>query len=627
MVEVTDEMAKKMMAGTAYETIELEDVDMDFTVDKAVNKKDAEVKTPFNNKESVYEGFGKLADNQYGEASKEEIEEFIKNKNAYIVVHPEEKDEIESHLSLILNSHDNQIYGSDVYQISDAFRAQYKEADGFTAEQKEVVHDDNQEKTREYTDEEKNRFGRILRAKYSDRSMTDYIECQEYLASKTKHLAHAKQAQEKLRSQALTYMQSVMDSEKRKTLPKDVLLDVANNGHKFIEKFGYDADGATNPVTMKFRDWMDRNQEKLQSLQKAKTNEELQSKSKKDTSILKEIWNEREVLKPAALLVGSAGAFFGAMGGVPGFAFGGLIGAATGAGVAATMIVVHKIYENRQEKRKAKALEKAKQTTKENAKQLTKSKEKTSIFKAIWEARDVMKPAALLCGTAGALFGAMGGVPGFAIGGLAGAAVGTGIAATMAAVNKVYENIQEKRAAKKQAKANQKVKANEKQMTEAKKSKINWHEVSFWGKTVAGCSALGAGVGGFTAYAAAHATALGVAGNMGAITTALGTGAVIGAAAVPVMAGAYKVGSWISEKVGNAVNNFKAKRRQKALLKQAKKVKAFEAQNVVEAKNHVQNKINTHENEQPQAQYKGKVKISEQDIVRNRWARNKANSA
>ena len=115
---------------------------------------------------------------------------------------------------------------------------------------------------REFTEEEKNRLGQMLRKKYSDRTMTDYIDCYDYLSSKTKHLANAKQAKEKLRSQALTYMQSVMDPEKRKTLPKDILNDVAQNGQKFIERFGYDDDGATNPITMKFRDWMDRNKDK-----------------------------------------------------------------------------------------------------------------------------------------------------------------------------------------------------------------------------------------------------------------------------------------------------------------------------------------------------------------------------
>ena len=86
----------------------------------------AKATTVFNNKEAVYEGFRKLADNQYGEAPKEEIEEFIKNKNAYITGHPEERDEVEGRLGEMLNSTEDQIYGSDVYQISDSFREQYK---------------------------------------------------------------------------------------------------------------------------------------------------------------------------------------------------------------------------------------------------------------------------------------------------------------------------------------------------------------------------------------------------------------------------------------------------------------------------------------------------------------------
>lgn len=97
--------------------------------EKAKAAKEAEAQTKFNNKDAVYEDFSRLADNQYGDAPKEEIEEFIKNKNAYIAAHPEEKDEIESHLSATLNSKDDQIYGSDVYQISDAFREQYKALD------------------------------------------------------------------------------------------------------------------------------------------------------------------------------------------------------------------------------------------------------------------------------------------------------------------------------------------------------------------------------------------------------------------------------------------------------------------------------------------------------------------
>ena len=384
MAEDTDDIAKKMMAGTAYESIELEDVDMDEP------KKQAEKQ-------------------------------------------PEKKTEIPV-------------------------------------------------PTREYTDEEKSRFAQILRAKYSDRSMSDYIECQEYLESKKKHLANAKQAQEKLRSQALTYMQSIMDSEKRKTLPKDILRDVAVNGNKFVEKFGYDADGATNPVTMKFRDWMDRNKDNLQKLQNAveataeKTAGKAGSTAKK--SVLGALWEEKESIKVSAFLMGFGGACLGALAGGPqGAVLGGVGGAVAGAGLVSTIIGVETNKANRKAQKAAK--------TQENTKQNQRQQEKTK----------------------------------------------------------------------------------------TKESKVDWNEVGFWGKMVAGCSAIGAGIGGFMAYTAAHATAAGVAGSAAAITTSITTGAIVGALAVPAMVATYKIGTWLKEKAGNIADKMKAKKQERAMQKQAEKAK------------------------------------------------------
>lgn len=400
MVEVTDEMAKKMMAGTAYESIELEDT---------------------------------VADTD-AETQKEDKKE---NKTAEV------------------------------------------------ATQETEVTKEPEKTTREYTEEEKSRFAQILRAKYSDRTMTDYIECQEYLESKKKHLANAKQAQEKLRSQALTYMQSIMNPEKRKTLPKGVLADVAKNGNKFIEKFGYDADGATNPITMKFRDWMDRNKESLQKIQEA---------------------GEKA---PAGAEAGRTG------------------------------------------------------TT-----------EKTSILGAVWEEKQSVKVGAFLMGFGGACLGALAGGPqGAVLGGVAGATAGAGLVATIVAADKRNAVKQAKKAAKAQEKINQNQKQKQKEQAKTKESKVDWHEVGFWGKMIAGCSAVGAGIGGFMAYTAAHATAVGVAGSAAAITSAIGSGAVIGALAIPAMVVTYKVGTWLKEKAGNVMDNIKAKKQEKAMQKQAEKAK------------------------------------------------------
>lgn len=385
MVEVTDEIAKKMMAGTAYESVALEDA---------------------------------LTD------------------------------------------------------MEDDTKKEEKKENKFSKETEKPV--------REYTDEEKNRFAQILRAKYSDRTMTDYIQCQEYLESKRKHLANAKQAQEKLRSQALTYMQSIMDKEKRKTLPKDVLADVAKHGAKFIEKFGYDADGATNPITMKFRDWMDRNKDNLQKIQ------EVAEKTSSGSAISK-----------------------------------------------------------------------------------TGTTRKTSLWGAIWEEKQSVKVGAFLMGFGGACLGAMASGPqGAVLGGMAGATAGAGLVATVIAVDKNKAVKQAKKAAKAQEKINQNQQQKEQGKTE--KSKVDWNEVGFWGKMIAGCSAVGAGIGGFMAYTAAHATALGVAGNMAAITTSIGTGAIVGALAVPTMVAAYKVGSWIKEKITNKISEIKTKSQEKKQTVEAK---------------------------------------------------------
>ena len=120
-----EDIAKKHEEDLAREIEEEEKAKAAQKTEEKDNQ-ETEVQTKFNNKDAIYEDFLRLADNQYGEAPKEEIEEFIRNKNAYIAAHPEEKDEIESHLEATLNSKDDQIYGSDVYQISDSFREQYK---------------------------------------------------------------------------------------------------------------------------------------------------------------------------------------------------------------------------------------------------------------------------------------------------------------------------------------------------------------------------------------------------------------------------------------------------------------------------------------------------------------------
>ena len=101
------------------------------------------------------------------------------------------------------------------------------------------------------------RLGGLLRAKYNQLSLSDYIELDAYLSDKKKHLAQTKQAREKLRSRALTYMESAMDSKKNGLLPENFMEDIAKNGKKFIETFGYDADGAFNPVARKFQNWME----------------------------------------------------------------------------------------------------------------------------------------------------------------------------------------------------------------------------------------------------------------------------------------------------------------------------------------------------------------------------------
>ncbi|MBR1840560.1 MAG: hypothetical protein IJ778_00330, partial [Alphaproteobacteria bacterium] len=86
------------------------------------------VRLKFQTKEDVYEGFAYLAQNKYGEATDEEIKEFIRHKNAYIVAHPEEAQEISQHIKTELYSKEEKIYGSDLYYISADFPSRYTAA-------------------------------------------------------------------------------------------------------------------------------------------------------------------------------------------------------------------------------------------------------------------------------------------------------------------------------------------------------------------------------------------------------------------------------------------------------------------------------------------------------------------
>lgn len=82
----------------------------------------------FRTKDDVYEGFAYLTQNKYGEASEEEIKEFIRHKNAYIVAHPEEAEEIAKHIKTEMYSKEEKIYGNDLYYISADFPDKYTKA-------------------------------------------------------------------------------------------------------------------------------------------------------------------------------------------------------------------------------------------------------------------------------------------------------------------------------------------------------------------------------------------------------------------------------------------------------------------------------------------------------------------
>ena len=184
----------------------------------------------------------------------------------------------------------------------------------------------------EYSEDDKNKFAKLLRAGYNERSMTDYFELLEYLQSKTKHLAKSDRAIEKLKSQALTYMQSVMSAENRKNLPKDILLDVAKNGDKFIEKFGHDADGAINPVSRKFKEWLIMNKNRSQQTQKKQDVPVVKAPAEKVVANSKE--DIKAGMKAGATVLGVLGAAYGGLTAGPvGFVAGGIGGAMVGSTV------------------------------------------------------------------------------------------------------------------------------------------------------------------------------------------------------------------------------------------------------------------------------------------------------
>ncbi len=279
----------------------------------------------------------------------------------------------------------------------------------------------------EYSEDDKNKFAKLLRAGYNERSMTDYFELLEYLQSKTKHLAKSDRAIEKLKSQALTYMQSVMSSENRKNLPKDILLDVAKNGDKFIEKFGHDADGAINPVSRKFKEWLIMNKNRSQQTQKKQDVPVVKAPAEKVVANSKE--DIKAGMKAGAAVLGVLGAAYGGLTAGPvGFVAGGIGGAMVGSTVVPIVAKIESAMGwlsnkiRKPKKNEKKLLDKTKEKTKEKE---NKNNFERVVANSKEDIKAGMKAGATVLGVLGAAYGGLTAGPvGFVAGGIGGAVVG-----------------------------------------------------------------------------------------------------------------------------------------------------------------------------------------------------------
>lgn len=107
-----------------------------------------------------------------------------------------------------------------------------------------------------HTEEDVRRCNDILKKKYNDRSMDDYLFAHNYLISKTSHKDKYEQADTKLKAHALEYMRNLMKSGNN--LSPQQINDIKQNAQTFINILGKDNSGATNPVAMEFSQWLER---------------------------------------------------------------------------------------------------------------------------------------------------------------------------------------------------------------------------------------------------------------------------------------------------------------------------------------------------------------------------------